>query len=221
MIGLVYDLRRYRTMSKIEQIIGEIEEYIAGCKLVPFSNTKIAVNKDEIEELIDELRLRTPDEIKKYQKLISNKDAILAEAKDKADKMIAEAQHHTEELISQHEIMQKACEQANAVIAEAEAKAQAIVDSATNDANAIRMGAISYTDEMLGNLQMLIEHMSNDTKSRYESLIGSFEKNLNIIAANRKELNVESEAQGNAPAVDEQTLAANVQEVMDDVEDND
>ena len=78
-------------ISKIEQLIGEIEEYVAGCKPVPFSNTKIAVNRDEFEEMIGELRLRTPDEIRKYQKLISNKDAIIAEAKEKADKMIAEA----------------------------------------------------------------------------------------------------------------------------------
>ena len=204
-------------ISKIEQLIGEIEEYVAGCKPVPFSNTKIAVNRDEFEEMIGELRLRTPDEIRKYQKLISNKDAIIAEAKEKADKMIAEAQQHTEELISQHEIMQRACEQANAVIADAQAKAQEIVDNAARDANAIRIGAISYTDEMLGNLQMLIDQMSNDTKAKFDSLMGSFEKSQNIITANRKELNVDAENQENSPAAaEEQVLAANVQEVMDD-----
>lgn len=43
-------------MSKIEQIISEIEEYIDSCKFQPLSNTKIVVNKDEIEELLSELR---------------------------------------------------------------------------------------------------------------------------------------------------------------------
>ena len=55
-------------MSKIEQIITEIEEYIEGCKKVPFSTNSIVVNKDEMQELLAELRLKTPDEIKKYQK---------------------------------------------------------------------------------------------------------------------------------------------------------
>ena len=59
-------------MSKIEQIITEIEEYIDNCKFQPLSTTKIVVNKDDIDELLAELRLRTPDEIKKYQKIIAN-----------------------------------------------------------------------------------------------------------------------------------------------------
>lgn len=67
-------------MSRIEQLIGEIEEYIDSCKFQPLSNTKILVNKEELEELLVELRLRIPDEIKKYQKIISNQDAILNEA---------------------------------------------------------------------------------------------------------------------------------------------
>ena len=63
--------------SRIEQIIQEIEEYVDSCKFQPLSTTKIVVNKEEIEEYLRELRLKTPDEIKRYQKIISNKDAIL------------------------------------------------------------------------------------------------------------------------------------------------
>ena len=55
-------------MSRIEQLISEIEEYIDTCKYQALSNTKIIVNKEELEELLVELRLRIPDEIKKYQK---------------------------------------------------------------------------------------------------------------------------------------------------------
>ena len=70
--------------SRIEQIIEEIEEYVESCKYQPLSTTKIVVNKEELEELLRELRLKTPDEIKRYQKIISNKDAILADAQAKA-----------------------------------------------------------------------------------------------------------------------------------------
>ena len=70
--------------SRIEQIIEEIEEYIDSCKFQPLSTTKIIVNKDQIDELLRELRMKTPDEIKRYQKIIANKDAILADAQQKA-----------------------------------------------------------------------------------------------------------------------------------------
>ena len=93
-------------MSRIEQIINEIEEYIESCKFQPLSNTKILVNKEEIEELLVELRLRIPEEIKKYQKIISNQDAILQEARSQADAMVAKATEQTNELVNEHEIMQ-------------------------------------------------------------------------------------------------------------------
>ena len=54
--------------SRIEQLIDEIEEYIEGCKPKFMSSTEIIVNKDEIDELLRELRMKTPDEIKRYQK---------------------------------------------------------------------------------------------------------------------------------------------------------
>ena len=50
--------------SRIEQIIEEIEEYIDGCKYQALSSSKIIVNKDELEELLNELRSKTPEEIK-------------------------------------------------------------------------------------------------------------------------------------------------------------
>ena len=61
-------------MSRIEQLITEIEEYIDSCKFQPLSTTKIIVNKEELDELLGELRLRIPDEIKQYQKIISNQE---------------------------------------------------------------------------------------------------------------------------------------------------
>ena len=76
-------------MSRIEQLIDEIEEYIDSCKYQPLSTTKILVNKEELEELLVELRLRVPDEIKQYQKIISNQEAILNEARTQADTMVA------------------------------------------------------------------------------------------------------------------------------------
>ena len=92
--------------SRMEQIIEEIEEYVDHCKPAPLSSGKILVNKEELMELISELRSKTPEEIKRYQKIISNKEAILADAQAKADQIIAQAQVQTTELVSEHQIMQ-------------------------------------------------------------------------------------------------------------------
>ena len=103
-------------MSRIEQIITEIEDYIDSCKYQPLSNAKILVNKEEIEELLVELRLRIPEEIKKYQKIISNQDAILQEARSQADAMVAEATAQTNELIDDENVIAEVKKEVNAMM---------------------------------------------------------------------------------------------------------
>lgn len=175
-------------MSRIEQIISEIEEYIDGCKYQPLSNTKIVVIKEELEDLLSELRLKIPDEIKKYQKIINNKDAIISDAKEQAETIINAAQVHTEELVNEHEIMQRAYAQANQLIETASAQAQEILDRATEDANGIRMGAIQYTDDMLSNLQLIIQHSIETNQIKYNNLLSSLNNDLQIVINNRNEL---------------------------------
>ena len=162
-------------MSRIEQLISDIESYIDTCKYYPLSNVKIIVNKEQLEDMLTELRLKTPDEVKKYQKILSNKDAILADAKEQADAIINAAQVQTEELINEHEIMQRAY-------------AQAILDNATEEANSIRYGAMQYTDDMLAKLQYIIEHSIKDNKEKYDSLLSGLENVLSVVNNNRNEL---------------------------------
>lgn len=179
--------------SKIEQTIEELEQYIDTCKPQAFSSNKIIVNKDQIEELLTELRLRTPEEIKRYQKMISNKEAILADAQTKADAIIAQAEVTHSELVSEHQIMQQAYEQANEVVMLATKQAQEILDKATNDANSIRMGAITYTDELLRNLEVILNGAIEGSKARYDNLIAGLNNSLQVVLANRAELMPQTE----------------------------
>ena len=173
--------------SRIEQIIEEIEEYIDGCKYQALSSSKIIVNKDELEELLNELRSKTPEEIKRYQKIISNKEAILADA------IIAKAQVKTDELVSEHQIMQQAYAQANEVVMIATKQAQEILDNATNDANNIRMGAMQYTDDILRNLEISISHAMDSAKARHENYMSSLQEFYDVVSSNRAELNPAAE----------------------------
>jgi cell division septum initiation protein DivIVA len=179
--------------SKIEQTIEELEQYIDSCKPQAFSSNKIIVNKDQIEELLTELRLRTPEEIKRYQKMISNKEAILADAQSKADAIIAQAEVTHSELVSEHQIMQQAYAQANEVVMIATKQAQEILDNATNDANNIRLGAIGYTDELLKNLETILTNAIDGSKARYENLLTSLNSSLQVVLANRAELMPQTE----------------------------
>ena len=176
--------------SRIEQIIEEIEEYIDSCKFQPLSTSKIIVNKDQIDELLRELRMKTPDEIKRYQKIIANKDAILADAQAKADGMIEEAQIHTNELVSEHEIMQQAYSQANEIVTAATEQAQQILDNAANDANDIRIGAIQYTDDLLSNAESIIGHTLDSYTTKYDGLVNSLQECYDMVHNNRAELEV-------------------------------
>ena len=180
-------------MSKIEQIITEIEEYIDNCKFQPLSTSKIIVNKDDIDELLAELRLRTPDEIKKYQKIIANKDAILNDAKERAEAMVSEATAHINQLVSEHEIMQKAYEEANQIIEQAQAEAQGILDSATTEANDLRTRAMQYTDDILRNLEISISHAMDSAKARHENYMSSLQEFYDVVSSNRAELNPAAE----------------------------
>ncbi len=186
--------------SRIEQLIDEIEEYIDSCKRQPLTN-KIYVNKDEIDELLRELRMKTPEEIKRYQKLISNREAILKEAREKAQSLIDEATEHTTELINEHEIMQQAYAQANEVVQLATRQAQDIVDNATMEANAIRESMMQYADDMMANIENILSHGIEAANLHYGNLVNDLNSLSEVVAANRAEFAAQNaEAQLEADA---------------------
>ena len=163
--------------SKIEQLIDEIEEFIEGCKFKALSNTQIIVDKEQIEELIRELRMKTPEEIKRYQKIISNKEAILNDAREKAAT-----------LINEHEIMQQAYAQANEVVTMATNQAQEILDNATIEANTMREAAVQYTDDMLANVENIIASAMEGTTFRYQELMNGLNDCYETVKSNRAQL---------------------------------
>lgn len=185
-----------RKMSRIEQLIGEIEEFIDGCKLQPFSSTKIIVDKAQLEELLVELRQRTPDEIKKYQKILNNKDAIINDAKQQAEAVIAAANVQTNEMVSQSEITQRAYNKANEIISDATKQAQDIVNKAIDDANQLRTGALSYTDDMMSQTEQTLVQINASVKDKYDELMSALKSSIDTIGQNKKEL----------PSVDDVTI---------------
>ena len=113
---------------------------------------------------------------------------------------MAEAQAHARELVEQTAVMQQAYAQATETVNAANQQAQGILDSAQQDANNIRMSAISYTDDMLANLSQIMGSTLADVGERYSSFIGSLQSCYDIVNKNRSELAPQQQAAAADPA---------------------
>ena len=174
--------------SKIEQQIDQIEDYIDSCKYQKFSKTNIIVDKDEIDGLLEELRAKTPDEIRHYQRIINNRDSILDEARRKAQEMINEATIHTNELVNEHEIVQQAHREAQNIVSTAAQEAQSIIDKAREDADAYRASAAQYLDDLLARAERDTADALDGMTGIFSNLHGNLSTYLDTIRQNRDEL---------------------------------
>ena len=174
--------------SRIEQLIEDIYEFVESCRMQPLSSTKVIVPKDELYDLLDELRLRTPDEIKRYQKIISNRDAIIADAEEKSENILRQTREKAKELLNEHEIMQQAYYQANEMIMQASEEADRIRREAAEESEQIRTGALVYSNDVLTEVEKVLANAYDTAISRYDGFIGTLKNNLEIINNNKREL---------------------------------
>ncbi len=177
-------------ISRIEQLIEDIYEFVESCKMQPFSSTKVIVPKDELYDLLDELRLRTPDEIKRYQKIIANRDAILADAEEKAKAIVADADNRALSMINEHEIMEQAYDQANELVNQANIEAERLLTEANYESNQIKASSLTYTEELLDNVENITYNTYIQANKDYEYLIKHLKSTLDIIKENKGEIAV-------------------------------
>jgi len=128
--------------SGIERLTDELIEYINECKFRPLSNTTIMVDKEKVMVILNELKSTTPDELKRYLKVVSNQEAILNDAKQKAQKILEDAALKTNEMVSQNAIMQQAYQQADEIVKDAYNQAQEMIITATHEAASIKASGI-------------------------------------------------------------------------------
>lgn len=119
------------------KLIDEVEDIIEAGTSVPFSG-KVMVDKVELLEIIKDIRIRLPDEIKQASWIKEERQRILAEAQKDADTMVEQGQHKLEELIEQEEVTRRAVE-----------RAEQIVNKAQTHAKEIRLGSVDYADNLL------------------------------------------------------------------------
>lgn len=174
--------------SRIEQLIEDIYEFVESCRMQPLSSTKVIVPKDELYDLLDELRLRTPDEIKRYQKIIANRDAIISDAESKSEQILAGTREKAKELLNEHEIMQQAYYEANELIMQASQEAERVRREAQEEADQIRTGVLVYSNDILNEIERVVSGTYENSVSKYDGFLNSLQNNLDIIRHNKQEL---------------------------------
>lgn len=175
-------------MGKMEQQIDEIEDFLESCKAAAFSSNKIIVDKIQIEELLEELRSRIPNEIKQSQRLLQNKDQIINEANETGKDIIEDAKKEAKKLLDEHDIAKQAKGIADNMIADAHIESERIIKDAQREASEVRESAIAYIDSLLQNMENLLAHTLDQSQSRYSNLMNSLSNSLNVVKANRAEL---------------------------------
>lgn len=179
--------------SEIEEQIAEIEDYIDSCKYQTLNKMNIIVNKEEIDELLSELRRKTPEEISKAKRILTQKDEIVSKATERAQKILSDAAAQTTQLVNEHEIMKQAYAQANEVVSLAAEQAQTILDNAAKEARSVRDAAMEYLEQMLKNMDNLMISSMNTTNAYYEEFMKSMGEYHQILSANMAELNPNSD----------------------------
>lgn len=173
----------------IEEMISEIEIFIDNCKYQPLSSSKIVVPKDDLEQMLNELKLKLPNEIERCKKIMRNKEAILADARTRADSIITESVAEANKLVDQSQIVELANIRANEILDMARSQADQIVNEANADANEIRLGSMYYTKDKLTEVNNYINATLEAEKANYENLIQSLQSNLDIVVNNMNEIN--------------------------------
>ena len=174
--------------SRIEQKIEDIYGFVESCKMQSFSSTKVIVPKNDLYDLLDDLRRDAPEEIKRYRKMLSQRDAILEDAEKKAADILADAQEQYSALVEEHNIMQEAYQQAEITVANANEEAERIIANARKQADDMGSGAIYYTTDMMDMAEKVIAKAYESTLNNSKALETALSGYLEIIRKNKAEL---------------------------------
>ena len=139
---------------EIMEIIDMMEETIDKAPVVPLSG-KIVVDKEDLLDYIQEMRLVFPDEVKEAKWVKEERERILAEAQSRSEAMIKNAEEKVVQMIDEHEVTKQAVEQANQMVNEAQTKAMEI-----------KTDCDQYADDILNDLEkrldMLLKKVHDD-----------------------------------------------------------
>jgi F0F1-type ATP synthase membrane subunit b/b' len=129
----------------ILHLVDRLEELLNQSRPLPFTHNVI-VDEDRMLDIIDQMRVAVPDEVKKAQQLLSQRDRILAQAQEEANRTLAIAREKGEQLLERDSIVQAA-----------QARADQVINQARIDMEKERQEADQYIVDSLSRLEMELE----------------------------------------------------------------
>jgi cell division septum initiation protein DivIVA len=125
----------------ILHLVDRLEEIFNSGTTVPLTH-KLMVDEDRVLEIIDQMRVSIPEEVKKAQQVLAQRDRVMAQAQEEAARTVALAKEKSEQLVSREAIVQAA-----------QVRAEQLLQAARVDAESIRAEADDYTLDVLTRLE--------------------------------------------------------------------
>jgi len=142
----------------ILHLIDRLEELFNESRAIPFTHN-VVVDEEKMLDLIDQMRVAIPEEMKKAQQVITQRDKLLAQAQEEANRTLALAREKGEQLIERDSIVQNAQSYA-------EDRATDII----TEAEQTRIEADHYVVETLTNLELELERYLNQIRNGIRTL---------------------------------------------------
>ncbi|MCL4274962.1 MAG: hypothetical protein KJZ77_13905 [Anaerolineales bacterium] len=133
----------------ILQLIDRLEELFNDAKAVPFTHN-VVVDEDKMLELIDQMRIAIPEEVKKAQQVVAQRERVMAQAQEEANRTLQIARDKADQMVQKDMVTQDAQRRADQILAQARAEAEAV-----------RADADNYVLDTLMQLQEQIEKLGN------------------------------------------------------------
>ncbi len=137
----------------ILHLVDRLEELINNSRSIPFTHNVI-VDEDRMLDLIDQMRVAIPEEVKKSQQVLATKDRVIAQAKEEADRTVNIAKEKSDKMADRDTIVQDARKKANQIETEAEMRAKKT-----------KAEADEYVAETLTNLEIALERVLNQVRN--------------------------------------------------------
>ncbi len=141
---------------EVLQIVDELEEMLER-SMNCFGHSLI--NKENVLNLIDEIRLKLPDELKQARRIKEESENIIKDARVQADKIIDEARAKGIALIDEHEITRAANEKAAAILTKAEATTAEMENN-----------AVAYAESLLDRVESITADVLNQARDSKRQL---------------------------------------------------
>lgn len=137
----------------ILQLVDRLEELFNQSRPIWLTHSVI-VDEDKFLDIIDQMRIAIPEEVKKAQQLYSQKDRVLAQAQEEANRTLELARQKAAELVEKEDL-----------VVDAQRRASQIIDQSRAEAEEVKIGADQYSHDALAGLAVELERVLNQARN--------------------------------------------------------